>query len=487
VCGGWWFALTIASFSFLAFALAVILAYNARPSVQWRKWVLLAANLAFLLTFSQSVWAFLPFAAFVGFGYMSVRAMQRSHPKAAYLCIVSGTLLAFFWLKKYTFIPDVSFLRFAYTTLGLSYIFFRVMHLIIDAHQGNLEEKVGLLSYLNFTLNFTTLVSGPIQRYPEFVEQHLAPQRPPLTLIDMGNGLERIAVGFFKVNALSLLLSMAQSHALNALSPNQPFGVRAFTGAIIAASYPIYLYFNFSGYTDIVIGVARFLRIKLPENFNRPFSTDNVLDFWNHWHITLSTWLKTYVYTPVLLSLMRRFPSPKAETFLGVGVFFVTFFLIGLWHGRTSEFLFYGFLLGAGLSANKLFQIQMAKILGKKQYKALSRNWAYQSVCRGLNFTFFSFSLLWFWSSWKDLGKMSRALELPAQLTAWCMIFAVSTIVLTSWETMRSAVLNVKWGGNPLLLSRYIRTAWDTGLVFVTVALMELMSTPAPDIVYKTF
>ena len=128
--------------------------------------------------------------------------------------------------------------------------------------------------------------------------------------------------------------------------------------------YPVYVYFNFSGYMDLVIGVARFLRLELPENFNRPFSSCSFLEFWSRWHMTLSSWMKTYVYTPLLKAMMERFQSPAIEPFLGVFAFFVTFFLVGAWHGQTSEFLFFGVLLGLGISLNKLYQILLAKRSG---------------------------------------------------------------------------------------------------------------------------
>jgi alginate O-acetyltransferase complex protein AlgI len=479
--------MAIQSFSFLVFALIVVVVYNLDSRVGWRKVILLIANISFLTTFSHSVSVFVPLAAFLVLGYLSVRAMERSHNEAAYGAIVLGAVLLFFWLKKYTFLPDVSFLRFTYTTLGLSYIFFRVMHLIIDAHSRNLGEKIDFLSYLNYTLNFTTLVAGPIQYYPEFIAQHLAPARPPLTLSDVGRGLERIVVGFFKVSVLALVFSLLHSEAIAALSLNQSIRTRALTGAIIAASYTIYLYFNFSGYTDIVIGIAKFLRITLPENFARPFSATNFLEFWNRWHITLSHWLKTYVYNPLLIALMRRFPSARIEPFLGVAAFFVTFFLIGLWHGQTSEFAYFGVLLGAGVSLNKLFQIEMVRALGRKRYQALSSNGMYQAVCRGLTFTFFTFSLLWFWSNWKDLGKLNQTLQLPAQLLGWLLIFVVSTLILAAWEALRDGASELRWEGQPFFLSRYVRTVWDTALAFVLVAVMGILSTPAPDIVYKAF
>jgi alginate O-acetyltransferase complex protein AlgI len=477
----------IASFSFLAFVFVVIVGYNAHPSLMWRRWVLFVANIIFLSTFSHRLVAFLPLAAFLVFGYFSVRLVARLHSKAAYITIVVGILVIFFWLKKYTFLPNATFLRFTYTTLGLSYIFFRVLHMIIDTHQGSLKDKVSPLSYLNYTLNFTTLVSGPIQDYPDFIEQHLPLVRPPLHLAEMGRGFERIVVGFFKVNVVALVLSMVQHYAINALSLTQPLGTRAWTGAIIVASYPAYLYYNFSGYTDIVIGVAAFLRIVLPENFDRPFATRNFLEFWNHWHMTLSGWLKKYVYTPLVMSLMQRFPSRNAELAIGVMAFFVTFFLIGVWHGQTSEFLFYGVLLGAGVSLNKLYQVLMARRLGKKAYKALANHWLYQSLCRGLNFTFFSFSLLWFWSSWKDLSILKDAIGPLAQMLGWVLIFGGSTIALALWELIRAKVLMFRWRDESFVLSRYFRTVWDTGLVFVLLGVMELLSTPAPDIVYKAF
>jgi alginate O-acetyltransferase complex protein AlgI len=479
--------MTIASFSFLGFTSVVVLLYNAFSALTWRKWILLIANIVFLSTFTHSLAAFIPLAAFLVLGYIAVQLMARSHTKTNYTVSVVGTLLVFFWLKKYTFLPGLTFLQFTYTTIGLSYIFFRVMHMIIDTYQRSLSNKVTPLTYLNYTLNFTTLVSGPIQDYSDFIEQHLPLVRPPFDLTKMGIAFERIVVGFFKVNVVALIFSILQNNALDTLSPVQTLASRVITGAIIAAAYPIYLYYNFSGYTDIVIGVAMFLRIRLPENFDRPFATRNFLEFWNHWHMTLSGWLKKYVYTPLAMSLMERFPSPNAELTIGVFAFFVTFFLIGVWHGRTSQFIFYGILLGAGISGNKLYQVLMARRLGKKGYKALTNQWFYQTLCRGLNFTFFTFSLLWFWSTWKDLSNMSHALGFRALILGWLLILVASTITLAIWEIVRTKVLALRWGGDSVVLSRYFRTVWDTGLVFILVCVMELLNTPAPDIVYKAF
>ena len=112
--------------------------------------------------------------------------------------------------------------------------------------------------------------------------------------------------GFFKVNVLALLLQTAQENLLSQLAQPAPPAVKAFAVFRLAVLYPFFLYANFSGYIDIVIALARLMRVRLPENFDRPFSAASFIDFWSRWHITLSNWLKTYVYNPLLLALMRR-------------------------------------------------------------------------------------------------------------------------------------------------------------------------------------
>src|SRR5208283_1744431 len=142
-----------------------------------------------------------------------------------------------------------------------------------------------------------------------------------------------IVRGFFKVNVLAVLLHAIHESALTQIGQPVPLWLKLFAAFRLAAVYPFFLYANFSGYIDIVIALARLMRVRLPENFDRPFAASSVMEFWNRWHMTLSTWLKTYVYNPLLLILMRRFQaSPGIHPVLGVVCFFVTFFLIGVWH-----------------------------------------------------------------------------------------------------------------------------------------------------------
>ena len=174
-----------------------------------------------------------------------------------------------------------------------------------------------------------------------------------------------------------MLFDFVRVDAQAQLSYQLPLPLKMYAVFRLIVAYPLFLYANFSGYIDIVIALARLMRLRLPENFDRPFSASSVLDFWNRWHMTLSNWLKTYLYNPLLLALMRRISSTAMDPLLGVLCFFVTFFLIGVWHGRTSEFIMFGVLTGGGMSINKLWQLWLMRRLGRKGYKALAANTVY--------------------------------------------------------------------------------------------------------------
>jgi D-alanyl-lipoteichoic acid acyltransferase DltB (MBOAT superfamily) len=474
-----------ASLQFVAYGAAVAILLNLSASPIWRRLLLLAASLLFLAFFSRNPLAFVPIAVFLLVGYLAVHVNRKA---SGFIFVASLAILIFLfvWLKRYTFIPAEIFLKYPYFTLGLSYIFFRVLHLVVDSHAHNLADNLSPLSYLNYTLNFTTLVSGPIQPYQEFHAMQTTCPALPMSMSIFGRSAARIITGFYKVNVLSLFLSLIQSDAVNVLLNGESHN-RIITGTLIVASYPLYLYCNFSGYIDIVIGMARLLRVELPENFNRPFSSGNFLVFWNRWHITLSTWLKTYVYNPLMIASMEKWPSATAEPFIAVGAFFFTFFLIGVWHGQTSEFIFYGILLGFGVSVVKLYQILMIRKLGRARFNALGKNTFYVAFARGATFSWFTFSLLWFWSSWKQLDAMRSFLSSSDLLGIWVLVFFGMAIVLEIWERVRSWSTARQFEGRPITSSRYLTTVWCTAYVVLTILTMSLLNAPAPDIVYKAF
>ena len=239
-------------------------------------------------------------------GYAGLLLIRRRSRLALPLSI-AAVILAYMWLKKYTILPDGTFLSFSYVTVGLSYIFFRVLHVLIEWGQDDERPPIGLGAYLLYLINFTTLVSGPIQRFDDFGRNVL-----PLDVSIVAAQFERIVIGFFKVNVLGLLLHAVQQNALAELTHPISTWNAVFAAFRLSVVYPFFLYANFSGYIDMVIALARLMRLELPENFNRPFAAASFLDFWARWHITLSTWLRTYVYNALLSALMRRFSDQRS-------------------------------------------------------------------------------------------------------------------------------------------------------------------------------
>jgi alginate O-acetyltransferase complex protein AlgI len=478
-----------ASLQFVLFGLIAAALSNFSRSRVWRSIVIMLASLVFLAMLAQSPAVLIPLAAFLLFGYGAIATRERGWSRGAAWSI-PAVILAYVWLKKYTFLPERSFLHFPYFTLGLSYIFFRVLHLLIEAGEGTgTEEKrhIGLVPYLLYTLNFTTLVSGPIQRYDEFARDQFAVQPLPLGAAVIGLQLERIIRGFFKVNVLAMLLHRMQENGLEQLVQPIPIDHRLFAAIQLTVAYPLFLYANFSGYIDIVIALARLMRIQLPENFNRPFSASSFLDFWNRWHITLSMWLKTYVYNPLAVVLMRRISSRSMEPFLGVICFFVTFFLIGVWHGRTSEYIVFGVLQGGGVAINKLWQLWLSHTLSRKGYKELARNAIYIAVGRGLTFSWFAFTMFWFWANWKQLGTIFSAMAVAPWLAVWLIVWLGATAVLAMWEQLRAVLLRLRTAEGPMLTSRYALVVYATALGVTALVITIVLNQPAPGIVYKAF
>lgn len=474
-----------ASISFIFFGLAVALLSNLSRSPGWRAAVLFLASLAFLGVISHDPIVWIPLAGFLLFGYAALLWVGRQKGRGLGWAVIA-VILAYFWLKKYTFLPAASFLSISYLTLGLSYIFFRVLHLIIEAGEQT-RQPIGLGAYLLYLINFTTFVSGPVQRYEEFARDQFAAEPLALDIPTIARQLERIVYGLFKVNVLALLLSWLQQDALADLGHPLPTPALLWAGFRLALVYPFFLYANFSGYIDIVIALARLMRLELPENFDRPFSSTSFLEFWNRWHITVSTWLKTYVYNPLLTALMRRFPSPAAAPGLAVLSFFVTFFLVGLWHGRTSEFLFFGVLQGGGVAFVKLWQVLLTGLLGRKQYKALAANAFYTGLARGLTLSWFAFTLFWFWASWQQIGAMAAALGYGRWILVWAGVGLAASILLAAYEGARGLALRLRTSEGPLLASRYARMVYVTVLGVLVLVVQVLLNQQAPDIVYKAF
>jgi alginate O-acetyltransferase complex protein AlgI len=473
--------MSASSLGFLAFSIVVSLLHAAWANQLWRQCVMLLANLAFLASFSASPPMLIPGAAFLLLGYGCLRATRWVSARHAAAVFVVSTVLAFCWLKKYWFLSFLPFLPFAYLTVGLSYVFFRVLGLIIDAQSEPELTAIGPVQFFNFAVNFPTLLAGPIDRYQNFA----LPARTP-SVGDVSDGIQRIAVGFCKVLVLSTLVGGWQTAATQQLLQAEGAALIAWA-SVSFGLYPVFLYFNFSGYTDIVLGVGRWLGRKYPENFDAPFSSRNFIEFWSRWHMSLSFWLRDYVYTPLLRRGMMMGLPRSFDPYLGVVAYFVTFFLIGIWHGSTVIFALYGLLLALGVSGNKLFQTAMSRRLGAKRYRKLADRKDYQYLSRALTYTFYCFCMICFWNTDLQAIELLTHLRAAGAAVAFLVLLAITAVVLNVWEEFFSWVRD-RWAScQPHPLFQYIRAVALGVLIFLCVANAVIASKVDAMVVYQAF
>ena len=480
--------MNLASVPFIAFVALTVIAFHLWSSVQWRRCVLGVANVVFIASYLTNLTQILPLLGFLALGYGGLHLVRLRRTGLALAGTVACVLAAYIVLKRFSFIEPYIHLPIPYLLIGLSYILFRIIHLIVDARSGDLPERIGPFAFFRYTCNFLCFVSGPIQRYQDFATMD-GIQAAPLDAERVYGAFARIVTGYVKfvvVAASADYFFINFDATLFADSPQSwPHLLTVYAGAAIA--YTVYLYYNFSGYMDIVLGIGVLLGQELPENFNKPFTARSFLEFWQRWHMTLSDWFKLYLFNPLLFALMTRFPAPAATAFLGVTAFFVTFLVMGIWHGTTLVFVIYGLLMGFGASVNKLWQIACTKRLGKKRYRALGQTTVYSSLARGLTASYFALALTCLWvpalPDFVSLAAQLGALGLTAVLVCMSVAFAIASLVFDRLAALSGRFMPAWRGAVAHPLSRNLVLG---GRILATLAIASLFNKP-PDFVYKAF
>jgi len=446
--------MTINSPSFLLFLLAALVLFHLAPG-SWR------ARIVFPLT--SLVFMGLVMPSWIGFGivlgfavliWLSTRILARSPAQGIMVAVVAVVLLIFGWLKEYTFLAFLPFSALIPSTVGLSYMLIRGMQLLADVREDP-ALRPQAITVFSFLTGWPCLISGPVQRFQDFAVQLHEMAAFRLTDKVVLASLSRMVRGWFWVLVLGGISKFIwlglKSIAFQAATPLALGGAELF--------FLVHLFFDFAGYTEIVIGVGGLFGLQLPENFNRPFEARSFLDFWSRWHMSMSNWFKVYAFNPLLMAFTQRWPSTGAANIIGAAAFFITFFLVGLWHGTTGAFIVCGLLLGLGASVNQWYRAFQRKRLGKKRFDALGTHRLHIILSVGVTFAYLCLSITPLWMSLTDMQRILAGHGVVGLLVAHLLV-AVLAMLLFSW----------KWPALPLPRGQ----VWSCFVIALQIVLIEI-------------
>ena len=250
--------------------------------------------------------------------------------------------------------------------IGISYMSFKTIQIMLEISDGLIKEKISVKDYLQFLLFFPTVSAGPIDRSRRFLKEinEVMPRKEYLELA--GDGVYRIVLGLlYKVVLSTYVYQML-------LTLNN-------TGTVVYSIkymylYTLYLFFDFAGYSLMAVGSSNILGIQTPMNFNKPFLSVDIKDFWTRWHITLSTWLRDFVFSRVLMQVIRK-KWFKNRLHNATYAYMVNMLVMGFWHGLSVSYIAYGFYHGVLMAGFEVYQKKSnfyKKNKNKNWYKLLS-------------------------------------------------------------------------------------------------------------------
>ena len=290
--------------------------------------------------------------------------MKRRKLFLVFSVILNIGLLAYFKYANF-FIDNFNAILSAFGTapirwtkvvlpIGISFFTFQKMSYSIDVYRKTSAPLKNISDYALFIMLFPQLIAGPIVRYNEIADQ-ITDRSANETADNRILGFYRFVIGLAKKMLIANIMAeyVDQVFAL----PAAEIGLSTAWLGILA--YTFQIYFDFSGYSDMAIGIGRMIGFKFPENFNNPYISQSVSEFWKRWHITLGSWMMDYLYIP--LGGNRR---GKGRTYLNLWIVFL-FFLSGLWHGAAWTFVAWGAFHGLFIVMDKLFWHKASKIIGK--------------------------------------------------------------------------------------------------------------------------
>lgn len=333
------------SVHFLLFMPVVAVLFFYVPSKLKKPFLLLASYYFFLFAAPDYLPVLLMGTLFSYIAARLIGSRKTQQGKKAMLALGIGGMLAALSFFKFSavFMPflspimENSFIKWpenyfsAAKAMGLSYYTFTAIGYMIDVYRGKVQADKSLLTHALFLGFFPSISLGPISRAGDLIPQ-LNDVNRRFNRRDAAEGLRMMAVGYFKKLAVADTIAVFVNHVYGSSLANYS----GFTLIAANIGFMLQLYFDFSGYSDMAIGCAKILGIKLPTNFNTPYFSTNISEFWSRWHMSLSSWLKDYLYIP--LGGSRK---GELRTYINL---FIVFLLSGIWHGDTFNFVVWGAL-----------------------------------------------------------------------------------------------------------------------------------------------
>jgi alginate O-acetyltransferase complex protein AlgI len=246
-------------------------------------------------------------------------------------------------------------LKILLRAIGFSYVALRLVEVLRLTYEGR-HPAPDLPSTINYLLPFHMLAAGPIQGYADFTAQPQLSQ--PLTASGALRGVERIAHGLFKKFVLATLIKGAFLTDFKAPLPYM---------AIETLFFYVWVYLDFSAYSDITVGAGQLMGVATPENFNHPFIARNLIDFWDRWHMSLSRFIYRNLFIPVQLSLVRR-TGPERALWCAAAAFTVSFLICGVWHELNLRWALWGAMHAAGLVTVNWYRAWLQQRLGREAF-----------------------------------------------------------------------------------------------------------------------
>lgn len=312
---------------------------------------------------------------FITYTYLWIR--KKTDKKFLYYLALFVSMLPLFITKLST---RISFGPIGF--IGLSYLNFKTIQMIIEIYDGAIT-KINFFTYIYFLLFFPTLSSGPIDRYRRF-EENLSYAVTKEEYINdyLYVGIRKIFIGLGYKFVLAYLINTLWMSKI-------PTDVTFLNGLNYMYAYSLYLFFDFAGYSSFAVGTSYIIGIKTPDNFNKPFLSKDMKEFWTRWHISLSRWFGDYIYSRILLGSMRkkRFKSRfTAAHFSQI----ITMLVMGLWHGLYGFYIIYGLYQGVVLVLTDILQRKW------KFYKKHKKDKWFKCIQIVVNFQVACFGLLLF-------------------------------------------------------------------------------------------